>query len=924
MSDSGGGSAAGSAPSSGPDVDGDGDGVEYGELAVTLAAVLALVVAAALLPAAGLGGPDSPDGGSERDGTATPGEAATGTTVATPGGGSSGERSSPGSLGGGSPSGVGLSNPPERTRIGSTQPSGAPLAQTPQFVVEGPRNTYWRQTAYGRYTGSAWERSPRWQSMGEGVPNGDLTAAGERMAYDVTLLVPSSSLPTAWQPERVQVPNRSVGVEASTLGGVRATESLPAETTYRARSAAPPRSPGTLRAAGLDYPAELERHYTQVPEATPRRVERFSTGLTADAETPYDAAVIVRDWLRQKPYSLNASHEPGEPIADQFIFEMESGYCQYYATSMVVMLRTQGIPARYVVGYAPGERVGENRYLVTADRGHAWVEVYFPGTGWVRFDPTGSGDLPVKNPQPPYDLSLNRSAVAGARVAVSVEKNGTPVVGAPVAINDERVGWTDARGRVRTTLPYAAEFTVTAHPPDAVTKYDDDDDGPSAARATGGSVPVDAVRRPDAPDRLAAARPATGPLQREAGTDTNGSSRTYRSDTNVTLSVRGRPVAGGGLTVVAAIRDVPFRGATVTLDGERIGETGENGTAGVSLSGVAPGTHTLRVRRDDLGTTTPLRVRAPNGSDPTDRTEPKPITVAVDAPLGLPLPGGPATVTATRNGSPVAAATVRVDGAAGGQTDANGTLGVTLPVAGSATITARGPSGTTARTAVRGLYRNAVLLGGAALAVLVALGWRLRRRGITARGSARWLGATLSTLSARAVAVCLRTAELLADAGRVLRRGLRWLAGVPARVAAQGLAAVTALDPRRLLRRLWRWLAGLLARRRSDASDGGGESAPAGRVGGSEADCASGASPTLREFWREFVALVAPPAATTRTPGEIARYAVERGLPADAVETLTEAYRDAEYGRLAPDEGRLARVREAVDRLRAAARGEES
>ncbi|MFC7172719.1 DUF4129 domain-containing protein [Haloplanus litoreus] len=191
-------------------------------------------------------------------------------------------------------------------------------------------------------------------------------------------------------------------------------------------------------------------------------------------------------------------------------------------------------------------------------------------------------------------------------------------------------------------------------------------------------------------------------------------------------------------------------------------------------------------------------------------------------------------------------------------------------------------------------------------------------------GSARWLGATLSTLSARAVAVCLRTAELLADAGRVLRRGLRWLAGVPARVAAQGLAAVTALDPRRLLRRLWRWLAGLLARRRSDASDGGGESAPAGRVGGSEADCASGASPTLREFWREFVALVAPPAATTRTPGEIARYAVERGLPADAVETLTEAYRDAEYGRLAPDEGRLARVREAVDRLRAAARGEES
>ncbi|MFC7172720.1 transglutaminase domain-containing protein [Haloplanus litoreus] len=470
------------------------------------------------------------------------------------------------------------------------------------------------------------------------------------------------------------MPNRSVGVEASTLGGVRATESLPAETTYRARSAAPPRSPGTLRAAGLDYPAELERHYTQVPEATPRRVERFSTGLTADAETPYDAAVIVRDWLRQKPYSLNASHEPGEPIADQFIFEMESGYCQYYATSMVVMLRTQGIPARYVVGYAPGERVGENRYLVTADRGHAWVEVYFPGTGWVRFDPTGSGDLPVKNPQPPHDLSLNRSAVAGARVAVSVEKNGTPVVGAPVAINDERVGWTDARGRVRTTLPYAAEFTVTAHPPDAVTKYDDDDDGPSAARATGGSVPVDAVRRPDAPDRLAAARPATGPLQREAGTDTNGSSRTYRSDTNVTLSVRGRPVAGGGLTVVAAIRDVPFRSDGDSRRRTDRGNGRERDRRRLALGRGAGDPHAPRAPRRPRYDDAPPRARPERERpDRPDRTKAHHRRGGRTA--RPPLPGGPATVTATRNGSPVAAATVRVDGAAGGRRTRTGRSG---------------------------------------------------------------------------------------------------------------------------------------------------------------------------------------------------------------------------------------------------------
>ncbi|WP_251341667.1 transglutaminase domain-containing protein [Haloplanus halophilus] len=908
MSDSGGDPADGASGGT------DAGGVEYGEVAVTLAAVLALVVAAALLPAAGLGsGGGGGDGAAGTAGTATttpggtPGDAATGT----PEGGSSGDSTTAAPLGGGSPSGVSLSNPPERTAIGSPRPSGAPLAQTPQFVVEAPRNAYWRQTAYSRYTGSAWERSPRWQPMSEGVPDDGRTATGGRMDYEVTLLVPSSSLPTAWRPERVTVPNRSVGVEASTLGGVRTDGSLPAGTTYRARSATPPRSPAALRAAGTDYPPELERRYTQVPAATPRRVGAFTADLTAGAETPYDTAVIVRDWLRTKPYSLNASHEPGEPIADQFVFEMERGYCQYYATSMVVMLRTQGVPARYVVGYAPGERVGENRYLVTADRGHAWVEVYFPEVGWVRFDPTGTGRLPVRNPQPPYDISLNRSAVAGARVAVSVEKNGTPVVGAPVFVDDERVGWTDARGRVTTTLPYDATVTVTARPPDGVTKYDD---GTTAAsRTTGGTAPVDAARRPGSTGRLAAARPPAGLGQRE--TPANASSRTYRSDTNVTLSVRGRPVAGGGVTVVAAIRDVPFRGATVTVDGERVGETGANGTAGVSLSGVAPGTHTLRVRRDAVSARTTLRVLEPGEGDSAERAGPDPIAVAVDAPLGLPLPGGPATVTTTRNGSPVRS-TVRVDGRTAGRTDANGSLSVTLPVAGSAAVVARGPAGTTDRATVAGLYRNAALLGGV-LAALGAVGWWLRRRGVTPRGGARTLATALSTLSARAVAACIRAAELLGAAGRALRRGLRWLAGLPARVATRGLAALAALDPRRL----WRWLAGLLARRGSGAT-GGSDGA---RGGGEPSATAAGdgAPSTLRSSWREFVALVAPPGARTRTPGEIARYAVDRGLPERPVRILTEAYRDAEYGRLAPDEERLARVREAVAALRAAARGEE-
>ncbi|AXG05646.1 DUF4129 domain-containing protein [Haloplanus rubicundus] len=888
--------------------DGSG-GAEYGEVALALAAVAALVVAAALLPGAGLGGGGMDDG--ERG---TP--AATGTpgAMATPEGG--GERpggaSAGGQLPGGSPSGVPLSQPPERTRIGSTQGFEGELAQTPQFVVEGPENTYWRQTAYATYTGSSWASSPRWRSIAEGVPNDARTVDGRAMDYRVTLLVPSSSLPTAWQPSGVELPNASAGVEASTVGGVRATTRLPAGTDYLARSAAPPSDPSTLRAAGTDYPDRIAERYTQLPEATPDRVGAFTDDLTAGDETPYDEAVTVRDWLKKKPYSLNASHEAGEPVADQFIFEMESGYCQYYATSMVAMLRTQGIPARYVVGYAPGERVGEEEYLVTADRGHAWVEVFFPGTGWVRFDPTGSGRLPVQNPQPPYDISLNRSAVAGAPVSISVAKNGSPVVGAPVEINDERVGWTGAEGTVTTRLPYAAEFTVTARPPDAATKYDGGANETTADRWAGG--PMLPARGETAGHADRAASPA---LPQRAAPAPNGSSRTYRSDTNVTLAVEGTPVAGGGTTVRATIRDVPVRGATVTLDGERVGRTGPDGRLGVSLADVSPGTYRLAARREAVNATTTIRVYAA-GTTPTPAAPP-PVNLSVSAPL-LPLPGGSATVTTTRNGTPVADARVTVGGAESGQTAENGTLGVSLPVAGSAAVVARAPDGASARTTLP-LARNAGVVGAVALGGLALLGRAARRRGLTPRSAGRAAATWLSRLVAWTAAACVRAADRLVAAGRALRRGLRHLAGLPGRLATSGLAALAALDPRALVGWLRRWLAGLLARAESAATataDSTGVNPPSA-TGTADDDEASTA--TIRDLWREFVAVVAPPRVTTRTPGEIARYAIERGLPAPPIYALTEAYRDAEYGRLAPDADRLARAREALRTVREAMGG---
>ena len=136
---------------------------------------------------------------------------------------------------------------------------------------------------------------------------------------------------------------------------------------------------------------ELAERYTQLPASTPDRVARRTANLVGADATRYEAARRIQQWLQtNREYSLEVE-KPSGNIADSFLFEMDAGYCTYYATTMVTMLRSQGVPARFVVGYTTGEQVGDDRYRVRGLNSHAWVQVYFPDVGWVRFDPTPAG-----------------------------------------------------------------------------------------------------------------------------------------------------------------------------------------------------------------------------------------------------------------------------------------------------------------------------------------------------------------------------------------------------------------------------------------------------------------------------------------------------------------------------------------------------
>ncbi len=163
---------------------------------------------------------------------------------------------------------------------------------------------------------------------------------------------------------------------------------------YTGISQLPALNRAQLEAADTDYPAEITGVYLQLPEID-RRIPELARSATQRAFTPYDKAAALETFFKTKySYTLDLTGNPGKDPLAHFLFETRAGHCEYFASSMTVMLRTLGIPAREVNGFLPGEfnELGGD-YIVRASDAHSWVEAYFPGSGWIVFDPTP--DAPV-------------------------------------------------------------------------------------------------------------------------------------------------------------------------------------------------------------------------------------------------------------------------------------------------------------------------------------------------------------------------------------------------------------------------------------------------------------------------------------------------------------------------------------------------
>jgi hypothetical protein len=140
--------------------------------------------------------------------------------------------------------------------------------------------------------------------------------------------------------------------------------------------------------------------YLQLPTDFSPRIQALASDITTDLTNPYDRAEAITNWLRANIEYVPVVSFP-EGTTDRleyFLFESKQGFCNYYASAEVLMLRSVGIPARLAVGFAQGEPNMQNTFYTVREKdAHAWPEVYFPGYGWIEFEPTGNQE-PVNRP----------------------------------------------------------------------------------------------------------------------------------------------------------------------------------------------------------------------------------------------------------------------------------------------------------------------------------------------------------------------------------------------------------------------------------------------------------------------------------------------------------------------------------------------
>lgn len=287
---------------------------------------------------------------------------------------------------------------------------------SPVFEAIAHDDIYWRIESKDLYTGKGWERSTELDF--EELTNGEIEWSTfqrhriETESYSaVVRTIVQTQLPKVVYPYgiyQITSPGNETFFTDSHSGQIESESSEQMQNmSYSIEYDAPSFSINELRSNSEEDPDSIKQQYLQLPDSLPDRVRELAAEITNGENNRYDKAQAIEGYFSSNGFIYQIEEVPvpeeGEDYVDQFLFESKVGYCDNFSTSMVVMLRALDIPARWVKGFTGGVEAQDqpplpneySLYEVTNNNAHSWVEVYFPETGWVPFEPTSGFSNPT-------------------------------------------------------------------------------------------------------------------------------------------------------------------------------------------------------------------------------------------------------------------------------------------------------------------------------------------------------------------------------------------------------------------------------------------------------------------------------------------------------------------------------------------------
>ena len=267
----------------------------------------------------------------------------------------------------------------------------------PVFDVQTDVGRYWRMVALPDFDGDIWspDPDPATLAIAPGAtlaPSTPLVSPGEttEVTFTTTSELALPWLPLPYPPRSTDAPIEGMRWDPES-GSVVLESGVEPGLTYTAVADVVQPTPDQLRAEPNVATAETVR-YTHTPDLSPE-IAALATTWTRGASSDYDRIIAIQDRFTDPrwgfDYDATVPGSSSDEAMVEFLTQTKVGFCQQFSSTMAVMLRTLGIPARLAVGFTPGEPAGSgDRLTVTTENAHSWVEVLFPSYGWVPFEPT--------------------------------------------------------------------------------------------------------------------------------------------------------------------------------------------------------------------------------------------------------------------------------------------------------------------------------------------------------------------------------------------------------------------------------------------------------------------------------------------------------------------------------------------------------